>query len=1436
MMSIKRKESYMFKKFYLIMFALVFFVLMGSVSAVDDNAADLDSAIVSNDDNLMVDEISHDILSDSNSHTVNAGNYLNYFDNAGNLVSTSVKAGDTVYLDGSFSNCNFTFNKKVNIVGNSKNTLKNSVVTLLNGASGSSITGLKIVNTKDYTFGIFLNNADHCSVKNCFINNTGVASHCIAVGNDANYNNITNNFVSCYGITYGHGGTRSTTPLIVSGSHHNSIVNNHVECDDANAIYLSSYNHNPLKGGICNYNLIYNNTVHYNENVLVTAWSNGIKVMGENNVVDSNRIFRAFRGVFTSFGKNNTIINNHVVNITGADYNHLGVEIGGEYAIVGTPNSIIANNTILNSKTVAFAAGIYVFDNSVAENNYIEILNSGKGVEASGSNVIVRNNIISTQSGSGVHQKDDGSGLWVENNTITSESGVGILIERLSSRRMPSNVTVVKNTISTGNKIAIEASGVQADSSVIDLSNKIIGSGNIVSPAGVFDSSKPIYLFNGTIHHITPSNIRKYINNSGDFSSEIKDGDILNFEGTFTNELIFVTKSVKVTGKSPMFYNSSFKVSSSNVWIENLTIINKEASRVNVWGIFVNQGFGVKLINNKIKVNDPKAAYAIYVLESSNVEVHDNILFSEGNYLTYTLLSYASESCDFSNNTINTIGTDEIYRYEPKKCLDGEEGYAEGSEFCLEGGHIVPEIYRTYGILMLYSSNNRVSGNDVNVTSRLKDKYSTIGDNSSTNSLVGIDLYYNSHNNNFSNNNIFVKGMDNYIYGLGVLGVVTGHAVAEGQGATNNRFSGNSITLEGNYFATGIIVGDASQGTILENNALNINSGNVVYGITLELSQKSSITNNNLKLNSQLIYGIEGINSNENSITSNNIIANGKTSCAVLLSNGHDNTISKNIINSNGNGEEIPFLILDFISSENSGIYLVANSTDNNVIDNNITSAEGYAILLDNEAQNNVIHDNCLNSKQGIGNAAVSNSKNNNVLDNYKFVVDMSYNPIVVKYLSDAEFVFNFSDGADGGIVKLYDLDGYYLNETIVHNHKADFKFSFDNTYIPSQYIFYANFMKENFKASTFEIYIQMIKGDIVILFDNVTITQGNSNEIIANVSDEFGNPIEGVSVQFSRKNSVGNIRSIGIAKTDEQGIASLSYTAQTSLEEGVHDIYAEIDELEYYHGASNSSKLIILPRIDVKINAFDKIYVGGVLATIKDSDGNPIANKNVTVKLGSKSYLTVSNKKGEIKLPSAVSKGSYSVTILSQGEGQYGEASLSSKVKVFVMVTGNKDYSVYYGNTIKYKVRIFDKQGKALSKGKSVVFTINGKSKTVKTDSSGYVTYSIKLGVGEYTLSIKYNGNVVSNKITFKPTLTAKDLVQKKAKTTKFSVKLVDKNGKILKNKVVTFKIIGKKYTAKTDKKGVATASIKNLNVGKFTIESSYGGCTIKNTIQIKK
>ncbi|MBQ7927781.1 MAG: right-handed parallel beta-helix repeat-containing protein [Methanobrevibacter sp.] len=1434
----------MVKKINILVLSLLILLSVGAVSATDDINSTLDS------DNAIL-EVSDDVELSSNSHTVTQKNYNQYFVSDG--LADSVKAGDTIYLDGSLSDLKLTVNKKVNIVGTSTNNMKKSMITLTSDASGSTVSNLNIANEKDETYGIFLNSASNCVIKDCVIKNKGKASYAICLANGANYNNVTDNDLTCYGVTYGHG-TRSTPALILSGSHYNYIANNKVMVDDANGIYLSSYAGGPLKGGESNFNTLFNNTVMCNPAILPTSWSYNIQVMGNNNTIQANKVLRGYRGI-SAAGVGNIIVDNIISNVTGADYNHLGVETGGEYAIVGSYHSLVKNNTVKDSKIIATGAAISVIDDSIVEDNWANITFKGRGITAAGSNVVIKDNTVFTELGSGIYEKDEGSGLLVKGNKITSVSGVGILIEKLSSKRMPKNVTITENTITTGNNVAIDASGVQEDTSDIDLKSNAVFEKEIILPSGKIDTSKPTYIYNkGDTYTITPTNIRDYINDNGGLTSTVKDGDILSFEGTFNNEIIYVTKSVKITGKNPIFYNSTFKVTSGNVFIENLTILNNEAERVNAWGIFVNQAPGVRIMNNKITVSDPKAAYAVYVLQSTDIDVWNNELTSQGEYLTFTLLSYACEDCSFVNNTIHTIGTGEAYSFEVEKCIDGNElvingrsycldggevvidgktycldgnelvidgktycldgnelvidgttycidgneltidgkSYTcidgneltidgktycldgneltidgktycidgseltidgttycvDGNEYCMDGAHVVQEIYRTYGILLLYSSNNLISGNDVNVTSNLDKQYSTTGNNSSTNSIVGIDLYYNSHNNVFKENNVFVTGNDNYIYGMGVLGYYTGHNAPEGQGATNNTFEDNTIELVGPYFATGLIVGDESEGTVLKNNIVNLKTSGVTYGITLEMSQASTISNNTFNLDSQEIYGIDAVSSSDNAIDSNNLQLTGKQVYGILISNGKNNNVTENVVNAKGNGQALTIRNLDSLGIGNAGLYLKDNSTGNIVKDNEITSNKNYAILVDDVAINNVIQNNYLDSEKGIANKAINNSKGNSVANNYKFVASAKADSITVPYVGKAELKVVFDKSIDGAIVKFYDVDNNNFANSTVSNGIASANYQFDKYDYPAQYIFHTTLLKEDYKTSNFDIKVIVSKGNIDLDLNDLFVIQKKDATFVSKVIDELGNPIKGVTVQFNRISSVGRLTPMGSAVSDENGTVEFKYDT-SQLDTGEYSIVAEVTGVENYN------------------------------------DANATANLKVAQK---------------------------------------------------ALISGNKNYAVYYGNTVKYKVRIFDLNGNAVGAGKVVTFKINGKTKTVNTDKNGYATYSAKLSAGKYTISAEYEGHKVSNTITFKPTVIAKNLSKKKAKTIKYTVKVLNKNGKILKNKKVTFKVKNKKYTAKTNKKGIATLTLKNLKVGKYAVSSTYGGCTVKTTLTIKK
>ena len=1516
----------MMKKFkFILLILLLLFVSISAVSAIDDTnmnitsndeveTLDVDEVVYPCEDESLCSDSSDEILSEG-SVTVNPQNYLSYFDKNGNVQST-INSGDTVKLEGSFSKVNFIFNKKVNVEGTSSCFLSGCTVKLLSGASGSSISNLKIRNYAEYAQGICLDDADNCVVQNCFINNTGQSSYCICLGNNANNNRIINNQLCCYGETYGHN-TRSTPPLVLFGSHNNYIANNHIECDDANGIYFSNYGGGPFSGGESNYNTVFNNTVKYN--VLPTSWSYGIQVMGSYNKIDSNTVIGAYRGIstVTSYFGGNNITNNRVVNIVGNDFS-TGRASGGENAIVGTYNSVIKNNRVENASIMASGSGISALDNSIVENNYVQIIDfPGKGISAYGNNIQVRNNVIFTSSGIGIFQQGAYINLIVDSNNITSKRGVGIHIMKENNKLRPADVKIINNRISTSSDYIINALDVELDSNWVIQGNF---GGTILTPNGTYNANRPVYEYNGSVHKITPQNWENYIDDNGNLKSNIiKEHDILEFVGTFANKEIKINTPIKITGNNPVFHNTTFNVISGGVWIENLTIINNK-SRINNWGIVVNKvDDGVIIYNNNISVYDLKSAYAIYIVGSSFIDVINNTLFSSGDFLTFTLLSYSAYDCKFINNTINTLGTGEVYSYTNEYCLDGEwicidgqwyfsesnsvcidgewyalegqrvcidgEWYAlegqrvcidgewhtlEGHQVCidgqqvcldgqnvcldgqnvcldgqnvcldgqnvcidgscLDGSHVVQELQRTYGILMLYSSDNEVSRNKVNVSSKLNRTLPNIGNNSSTNTIIGIDLYYNSHNNIFSENEVFIKGMDNYIYGMGVLGYYTGHNAPNGQGASNNQFIDNKITLDGNYFATGIIVGDESRDTTVKNNVVSAKATNVTYGVTLEMSHKSTVESNNITLNSDLVYGLQAFASNENSIIDNGFDLKAKKIYGIAL-NSNKNIISKNKLVANSTGENLTFKELDSIKGENAGILLCGNSSGNNIEGNNITSTKGAAINLDILANNNVISDNYLISEFGYANNAINNTENNDIIGNYIYLINGSLSKSEIQYLEFGNYTFTVNNDLieklEGARVDFY-VGEQSIGTGTLKNGKAILSYRLDEEYTPAEYEISCIVSKEDYQITAFYSILAITQGNLNVSVTNISVKDGLNGRFTAKVTNALGKPVSNMKVVFYRGS-----QPIGSEVTDKNGVATKVILVPKTLT-GSFDIKAQTEDSDYYISSMGLGKLKILDLAPITLQVDNSLSFGGILATLTDNNGFAVDSKKVSVKIGSNQYVLKTDSNGKISLP-GVKVGAYTLSIIFDTDTVYDSLNYNGRLSVLAPLSENKNFNVYYGTTIQYKVRVVGPDGNYAA-GQNVVIKVNGKTYNVKTDNNGYATQSLKLGVGKYTITAEYNGYKVSNKITYKATLTAKNIVKKKAKKIKFSAKLVDKNGKILKNKKITFKIKGKKYKVKTNKKGIATLTLKKLKVGKYTITSSYGGCTIKNIIKIKK
>lgn len=345
---------------------------------------------------------------------------------------------------------------------------------------------------------------------------------------------------------------------------------------------------------------------------------------------------------------------------------------------------------------------------------------------------------------------------------------------------------------------------------------------------------------------------------------------------------------------------------------------------------------------------------------------------------------------------------------------------------------------------------------------------------------------------------------------------------------------------------------------------------------------------------------------------------------------------------------------------------------------------------------------------------------------------------------------------------------------------------------------------------------------DVRLTSDNLTKYYGGSDKLKIVLKNSNGKPVAGEEIIVKINSNAYHLF------TNSNGEAFLD----VNLNPGTYKATILFEQTERYHSNTTISTVTVLPTVE-GIDVV-KLYGSGTqyFAIFTDSKGKALGNTEVTFTISGKSYKITTLPNGIAKININYQPGNYVISTVNPVTKQ----KLSNNVVIFYPIIG-KDSSNYYGVKTTYKVRIYTLNYEPVGAGVVVKFKINGKTYNVKTDKDGYAKLAIKLKAKKYTVTVTYSKYKISNKITVKKVLSAKNISKKRSKTTKFSAKLVNSKGKVLKGKKITFKFKGKKYTAKTNKKGIATITIKlNLKVGKYKIISSYGKTKITNTITIKK
>lgn len=275
--------------------------------------------------------------------------------------------------------------------------------------------------------------------------------------------------------------------------------------------------------------------------------------------------------------------------------------------------------------------------------------------------------------------------------------------------------------------------------------------------------------------------------------------------------------------------------------------------------------------------------------------------------------------------------------------------------------------------------------------------------------------------------------------------------------------------------------------------------------------------------------------------------------------------------------------------------------------------------------------------------------------------------------------------------------------------------------------------------------------------------------------------------------------------------------------------------------------------KIQTTITSEDKTVIKGeeFSVTLRDNASAPIANKDVQFILDNKTSNSTTDENGVAKLKITDGPGTYSVKYSFSADG-YEDCENSTDILVIAdgisKITG-KDYIAYVDFTNTYSVKL-TVDGVPLV-GRTVVFKINGKTYTKKTNSHGNAKINIDEPYGLYRIIYSFAGEegigAVSgaSEITVKKAMPTKitkanSVVYRHKKAAYFKIKLSNARGDVLKSKKVVFKINGKKCTKKTNSKGIASLKIKlkkgtyKLKV-KFSKTSHYGASSKKYTVKVK-
>ena len=290
--------------------------------------------------------------------------------------------------------------------------------------------------------------------------------------------------------------------------------------------------------------------------------------------------------------------------------------------------------------------------------------------------------------------------------------------------------------------------------------------------------------------------------------------------------------------------------------------------------------------------------------------------------------------------------------------------------------------------------------------------------------------------------------------------------------------------------------------------------------------------------------------------------------------------------------------------------------------------------------------------------------------------------------------------------------------------------------------------------------YVNATKLKVVAVDSAVDISSSEKGVVVITLTDG-ANPIAGATVKYTVNG--------GDEQTDVTGedgkftISGLTGEVTIAVNYEGNDSFNPISDSKFFNFTEEPvvpakvATKITAPKVTATYNVAKKLVI-----TLTDKDGKALANKKVTVEVGTISKTLNTNAKGQVSLNVAtLVPKTYTATVKFAGDDSYIASSVSPKVVVSKakpqIVAKAKTFKVKT-KTKKYTVTLKNNKGKVLKKVK-LTLKVGKKTYKATTNSKGKATFKItKLTKkGTFKAKINYSGSKYYNKATKTVKLTIK-------------------------------------------------------------------------------